>query len=275
MQTYARGDLVFDLTDAGPPDGDLIVLLHGFPQNRHSWDKVIPALTGAGYRVLAPDQRGYSPAARPLGRRAYVTKELVDDVLALLDAAGAERAHLVGHDWGAQVAWSIASSAPERLRSLTAVSVPHPVAFLSAMRRGQALKSWYMLAFQAPFVPEALLPGRFGARFLGGSGLSPEQIRFYLDPLGRDGLTAAINWYRALPFSRKDSGAYGHRVTVPTLYVWSDGDVALTRAGAEATVNYVTGPYRFEELAGVSHWIPEEKPDVLAGMIVEHLAAHP
>ena len=112
MDSYRRGDLTFDVTDSGPADGEVVVLLHGFPQNRHSWRLVTPALVAAGYRVLAPDQRGYSPGARPAGRRAYVTRELVDDVVALIDAAGAERVHLVGHDWGALVAWALGLQAP-------------------------------------------------------------------------------------------------------------------------------------------------------------------
>ena len=241
MDTYSRGDLVFDVTDTGPDGADVIVALHGFPQNRHEWDGVVPHLTDAGYRVLAPDQRGYSPGARPPGRKAYVQSELVEDVVALADAAGAEKIHLVGHDWGALVAWAFTSRHPERVRTLTAVSVPHPQAFAWAMPRGQILKSWYMAVFQLPGLPERFVPSPRGLAMLGGDGLTVEQMRAYVEPLGRDGLTGALNWYRALPWSQRQKG-YARRSSVPTTYVWSDGDVALGRAGAEATERFGTGP---------------------------------
>ncbi|GAB2461158.1 alpha/beta fold hydrolase [Jatrophihabitans fulvus] len=270
METYTRNGLTFDVSDSGPSDGEVVVLLHGFPQNRHEWRSVTPHLTASGLRVLAPDQRGYSPGARPEGRRAYVISELVDDVVALIDAAGVEKAHVVGHDWGAQVAWSLASKHPERVHTLTAVSVPHPQAFTWALKHGQALKSWYMLFFQLPVLPERLLPTTRVEKLLGGSGLTPEQVRSYIAPLGRDGLTTALNWYRALPFSQGEHG-YGRRTTVPTTYVWSDGDAALGRAGAEATERFVKGPYRFEVLPGLSHWIPDEAPDRLAELILDRV----
>lgn len=270
MDTFTGGDLVFDVTDSGPDDGEVVVLLHGFPQNRHEWDRVTPHLTDAGFRTLAPDQRGYSPGARPAGRRAYTQSQLVADIVALIDQAGSTKVHLVGHDWGALVAWAFASRHPERLHTLTAVSVPHPQAFAWAMPRGQLLKSWYMAVFQLPVLPEVLLPSRRGLALLGGHGLSPAQVQSYLEPLGREGLTAALNWYRALPFSQREKG-YGRPSTVPTTYVWSDGDVALGRKGAEATERFVKAPYRFEVLEGVSHWIADEAPDQLAELILERI----
>jgi pimeloyl-ACP methyl ester carboxylesterase len=271
MDTFRRGDLVFDVSDSGPSDGEVVVLLHGFPQNRHAWDTVTPILVDAGYRVLAPDQRGYSPGARPAGRKAYVAAELVADVVALIDAAGADRVHLVGHDWGALVTWAMASAHPERLRTANPISVPHPGAFAWSMPRGQLLRSWYMGLFQLPALPELLLPSSAGVRMLTQHGLTDEQVRGYLDALGRDGLRAALNWYRAIPFSRDPK--YTHRSTVSTMYVWSDADVALGRAGAEATERYVTGPYRFEVLKGVSHWIPENEPGPLARLLLDHFGS--
>jgi pimeloyl-ACP methyl ester carboxylesterase len=199
-----------------------------------------------------------------------VQSELVADVVALIDAAGTERVHLVGHDWGALVAWAFASRHPERLHTLTAVSVPHPRAFTWAMPRGQLLKSWYMAVFQVPALPEILLPTRRARALVGSGGLSAEQVGDYLAPLGRDGLTAALNWYRALPFSQREKG-YAHRSAVPTTYVWSDGDTALGRAGAEATARFVTGPYRFEVFEGLSHWVPDEAPDRLADSILRRV----
>ncbi|WP_375498448.1 alpha/beta fold hydrolase [uncultured Jatrophihabitans sp.] len=272
MDNYSQDGLVFEVSDSGPAGAEVVVLLHGFPQNRREWDHVTPHLVGAGYRVLAPDQRGYSPGARPAGRRAYVQSHLVDDVVALIDAAGVQKVHLVGHDWGALVAWALTSRYPERVSTLTAVSVPHPKAFAWAMPRGQALKSWYMAAFQLPALPERLLATDRALALLGGSGLTAEQMNAYIEPLGRHGLTAALNWYRALPWSQREKG-HARRSTVPTTYVWSDGDTALGRAGAEATERFVDAPYRFAVLPGVSHWIPDEAPDALADLILERVAS--
>lgn len=271
MDSFRRGDLVFDVRDSGPADGPVVVLLHGFPQTSASWEQVTQALVAEGYRCLAPDQRGYSPRARPSGRRSYVQSELVEDVVALLDTAGAQQAHVVGHDWGALVGWALASRHPGRVRTLTAVSVPHPKAFAWAMPRGQALKSWYMVAFQLPVVPERLLPTRRALALVGGTGLTADQMRAYVEPLGREGLTAALNWYRALPWSQREKG-YDRRITVPTTYVWSDGDTALGRAGAEATERFVDAPYRFAVLSGLSHWIPDEAPDALAELILDRVS---
>ncbi len=271
VDTYSRQGLVFDVTDSGPDTGDIVVLLHGFPQNRHEWDGVTPHLVAAGYRVLAPDQRGYSPGARPAGRRAYVQSQLVDDVVALIDVLGVEKVHLVGHDWGALVAWALAARHPERVRTLTAVSVPHPKAFTWALPRGQALKSWYMAAFQLPALPERLMTTQRALTLFGGTGMTADQVRAYVEPLGRDGLTAALNWYRALPWSLREKG-YDRRSTVPTTYVWSDGDVALGRAAAAATERFVDAPYRFAVLSGLSHWIPDEAPDALAEIILDRVS---
>jgi len=143
MRTFRNGSLEFDVIDEGPSDGPVVVLLHGFPQFATSWERVIPELTAQGYRCLAPDQRGYSPGARPARRRDYRVPLLVSDVDALIDASGAESVHLVGHDWGAAVAWAYASAHPERLVSLAPMSVPHPAAFLRALATSrQFASSW-------------------------------------------------------------------------------------------------------------------------------------
>jgi len=162
----ARG-LVFDALVAGPPAGELVVLLHGFPQTAACWARVAEALAAAGYRVLAPDQRGYSPGARPAAVRAYRMPELVGDVLALAEAAGAARFHLVGHDWGGAVAWALAGRHPERVATLTSVSTPHPRAFAAALLTGgQLLRSAYIGFFAIPRLSELVL----GARGRGDSG---------------------------------------------------------------------------------------------------------
>lgn len=276
MQEYSNGELVFDVTDAGPSDGEVIVLLHGYPEDRLSWSAVIPPLTAAGYRVLAPDQRGYSPRARPEGRKAYRMDLLVDDVVALIDSAGATRVHLVGHDWGGGVAWGLAMSHPERLYSVTSLATPHPQAMLRAMgTSGQLLRSWYMLVFQLPRLPELSLRGAGRtqtAKTLQKSGLAADKVDRYLARFDEPGAaTAAINWYRGIPFgSRSAAGA----VQVPTLYIYATGDFALGRKAADLTGRYVAGPYRYEVLDGVSHWIPEEEPAQVAELVLDHVRAH-
>jgi pimeloyl-ACP methyl ester carboxylesterase len=223
-----------------------VLLLHGFPQTSREWLGVIPALAGAGCRVIAPDLRGYSPGARS---GPYDVRTLVGDVLALTDAP---RFDLVGHDWGAAIAWQTAIRHPERVRSLTSVSVPHPLAFTEALRtdEDQRARSLYMRRFAAE--DEPALEVAEGAQEIA----SPEAIR------------AGLEYYKAQ--SAADLEGLGP-VRVPTLYVWSTEDVALGRTAAEATGQYVDAPYRFVVLDGVDHWIPEREPDRLGALILEHL----
>lgn len=280
MKDFRRGDLTFDVLDSGDPDGDVVVLLHGFPQFNISWEAVAARLTAQGYRCLAPNQRGYSPGARPARRRDYRIGELVDDVCALIDASGAKRVHLVGHDWGAAVAWVLAARYPDRIATLSALAVPHPVAFLKALATSrQILASWYMFAVQLPGLPEWGLRRRDGAstmlaKMLRASGQSPEYAqRDAAAMLDGGALKTAINWYRGMPLS--DLRQVRGRVSVPTLYVWADEDVALGNKAALATAQYVTGDYRFEVLGGASHWMLEERPGAVADMLLEWFAAHP
>lgn len=275
MEQFRRGELVFDVRDRGPEDAaEAVVLLHGFPASAACWDGVVPHVVDAGYRTLAPNQRGFSPAARPTGRRAYRQSERVDDVLALADAAGLDRFHVVGHDFGAEVAWALADRHPDRLLSLTSVSVAHPRAFVGAFARStQALQSWYMFAVQVPGVPEWLFLAR-GGRFLRWnlvrSGLAEEVADRYVEHMRQPGaLTAALNWYRGLT-----PGDLAGPIGVPTLFVWSTEERFVNRAAAYDTGRHVTGPYRFEVLEGVSHWIPEEAPDRLAALVVDHVGQH-
>lgn len=271
--TYARGPLQFRAVDAGPSGGEPVVLLHGFPQRLSSWEPVAPLLHEAGLRTLALDQRGYCATARPRGRRAYRLPELVDDVRGLLDAAGVDSAHVVGHDWGAAVAWGLAGAHPDRVRTLTAVSVPHPAAFLRAMvTSDQLLRSWYIGFFQLPLLPERLLTSDDprAERMLARTGMTPEMIERFRRELVADGaIPGGLGWYRALPFG--SPGAAIAPVRVPTTFVWSDRDPALGRGGAELTRRHVEGDYRFVELPDVSHWIPEERPRELADAIIERV----
>jgi pimeloyl-ACP methyl ester carboxylesterase len=276
MDSFRRGNLVFDVLDSGPADGAAAVLLHGFPQTARAFDRLTPALHSAGLRTLAPDQRGYSPGARPPGRSAYVLREVVDDVLALLDAAGLPSAHLVGHDWGGLAAWALAAWHPWRVRTLTVLSVPHPAAMSQALLTSdQALRSSYIGFFQLPAVPEAVLLAGQGAllrRTLHGAGLPGDLVDAYLHRLREPGaLTAALNWYRALPLeTRTPVGT----VRVPTLHVWGNRDPYLGRAAVEASAEYVAAPYRLEILAGAGHWLPELAADRLGELVPAHVRTH-
>ena len=263
MESFAHSGLRFEVLDTGPSDGPVAVLLHGFPQQPTCYRPVADRLNAVGVRTLVPQLRGYAPAARPTHRRDYRTEALVDDVLALLDAAGVERAHLVGHDWGAAPVWGMASWHADRTASITVLSTPHPNAMLKAFRTSnQALKSWYMAFFQLPGLPE-LVVGRALGRTLRHSGLPDDHIRQYVANAAEPGvLTAALNWYRGLPFGRRPVGT----ITMPTTYIWGRNDFALNRTAAELTGDYVSGPYRFVELAA-GHWLPETEPAIVADEI--------
>jgi pimeloyl-ACP methyl ester carboxylesterase len=266
-----RDGLALDALDDGPVGGDPVVLLHGFPQRASSWGRVAPLLHRAGLRTLALDQRGYSPGARPRSRSAYRLDEAVADLLALLDEVGGP-VHLVGHDWGAAVGWVAAANHPERFRTFTAVSVPHPAAMVRGLRGGQALRSWYMLMFQLPWLPEHLMSSRWGERGLAASGMPAEALERYRQEIVEDGaLAGGLGWYRALLLSTP--GSWGASVTVPTTMVWSDGDTAIGRASARAAERHVDAPYAFVELTGTSHWIPEEEPEALAEAVLDRIAS--
>ena len=275
MFELAVGGLVFDARAAGPADGELVLLLHGFPQTSLAWREQLEALGDAGYRAVAPDQRGYSPGARPVDVGEYRAERLVGDVLGFADALGAPTFHLVGHDWGGAVAWQVAGRHPERLRTLTSVSTPHPAAFRRSIEGGeQRERSGYMLFFRTadaePFFLDndaAVLRSLYSASAL-PEDAAAEYIRVLTEP---GALTGALNWYRAADIGLVEGLG---PITTPTLYVWSTNDPALGPDAAEATAGHVDGPYRFEVLDGVSHWIPEEAPDALNALLLEHLASH-
>jgi len=270
---YRRGALRFDVRDSGPVDGaPVVVLLHGFPQDASAYDAVAPLLTRAGVRVLVPNQRGYSPGARPRGRRAYALPELVADVVALLDAAGVERAHVVGHDWGGGVAWALATHRPHRTASLTALGTPHPGAVRAGLLHGQARRSSYMAWFQVPRLPERALlaqDGRALRRALTGADLeAPLADRYVERMLVPGALTAALAWYRALPLSR---GAAGW-VRVPTTYVSADRDPFFAPASVAATARFVDAPLTRVAL-DADHWLPEHRPADVADAVLGRVHA--
>lgn len=274
MRAFQRGELRFDVHDSGPHDGDVVVCLHGFPQDATAYDEVTPLLVEGGFRVLSPDQRGYSPGARPRGRAPYALSTLVADVLTLLDAAGVDSAHVVGHDWGGAVAWALAGRHRDRVRSLTALSTPHPAALqAAAFRSTQALRSAYMAFFQVPWLPErvALMGrGHLLESSLRGSGLPPAFARAYAERMCEPGaLTAALGWYRALPTSR---GYGAGRVSVPTGYLWGAQDPFFSPAAAAGTRTWVTGPYVERRLADAGHWLPETRASDVAQLVLETAA---
>ena len=273
---FTREGLVFDVHDAGPVDGTPVVLLHGFPQDSRSWGAVARLLQARGYRTIAPDQRGYSPGARPRPLRSYRLSKLSDDIVELIEIAGLGPVHLVGHDWGAAVAWEVAARRPDLLMSLTALSVPHPAAFFRAMfTSSQGLKSRYILFFQLPWFPERkLTSGKSWERSLRSTGMSSQAAARDAERMrDRDAARGALNWYRAMFLS--SPRALRAKITVPTLYLWSDRDAAIGPQGAALTPRFVAGPYTFEILQGVSHWIPEEAPEQLDALLARHFKTVP
>jgi pimeloyl-ACP methyl ester carboxylesterase len=275
VDTFRRDGLTFDVRDGGSPDGVPVVLLHGFPQDSTAWTSVEPLLQRNGLRTLALDQRGYSPGARPRGRSPYRLSETVADVLALLDAAGLAGAHVVGHDWGAAVGWALGAWHPDRVHSLTALSVPHPGAMTRALvTSDQGLRSYYMALFQLPVLPERLILANEAAplrRMLSRGGLPDAAVERYVRRMREPGaLTAALGWYRAMPWSARQGVG---RIRVPTLHLWSTGDAFLGRAATEDTARFVDAPYRLEVLEGAGHWIPELAADVVADLVTAHVRA--
>jgi pimeloyl-ACP methyl ester carboxylesterase len=269
------GEEAFEARATGPEDGELVLLLHGFPETSWSYRHQLEALGDAGYRAVAFDQRGYSPEARPAGAERYRISSLVADVLAVADELGGFTFHLVGHDWGAAVAWQVAGRHQDRVRTLTALSVPHPFAFGRALAgeggSDQGDRSGYMEFFRSEGAAEAFLADdAAGLRNLYVmSGLGDADVEPYVEVLTQPGaMQAALNWYVAADVSAVEGlGA----ITMPTMFVWSTEDAALGREGAEWTAEYVEGPYRFEVLEGISHWIPEQAPDRLNALLLEHL----
>jgi pimeloyl-ACP methyl ester carboxylesterase len=271
------GDLTFLVRVDGPDDGRPVLLLHGFPETSASWARVTPLLTEAGLRTYAPDQLGYSPGARPAEVDAYAVTNLAQITADLMTALEIPRADVVGHDWGANVAWALAAWHPDRVRSLTAVSVPHPAAYTTAYRADPEQKersAYIRLFWQEGKAEEVLLEDdmRRLRRMLGSeaeTGIPAEAVDEYVAVLSAPGaLTAALNWYRAM-----SSATRVDPIAVPTTYVWSDGDVAIGRTAAEACADHVTGDYRFVELDGVTHWIPEQAPEQLATAILDRIAS--
>ncbi len=273
--TIRANGFTFDARTAGPPKGPLVILLHGFPQSSYEWRKVMPTLGRAGYHVVAPDQRGYSPGARPIADAEYTIDNMVADTIAIAERFSARKFHLVGHDWGAGVAWATAIAHPDRLRSLTAVSVPHPAAYAKASENPngeQSKKKGYIDTFIAPGVAAGLANEGFLRAAFGGTATDAD-INEYMKVLGTtEAMDAALAWYRANDL-RTGLGTDAPSVKVPTLFVYGTADCCLGRDAADLTANYVAAPYRYEVLDGVTHWIPEAAKENLTELLVAFLAA--
>lgn len=273
----ARG-LSFRAEVSGPDDGAAVLLLHGFPQSRHAWRSQAAALSAAGFHCVAPDQRGYSPGARPADPAAYSIDNLVADGLAIMDAVGAERFHLVGHDWGGQVAWSLAAAAPERIRSLSVLSRPHPAAFAAAMKADpdQPKRSGHHRGLLEAGTAERLRADDFASfrAMFARQGVPSEAADLYVEVLRDPGaLEAAIDWYRTAAGALRNAAA--PPIAAPTLYVWGDADATVGRVAAEGTGAHVAGPYRFEVAAGGGHFLSDETPELVNRLLLDHLTRHP
>lgn len=274
MKVRARG-LDFDVRTGGPETGRRMLLLHGFPQHGGEWDAVVPALHAAGVRTYAPDQRGYSPGARPSDVDTYRMSECVADAVALLDALGVGEVDVVGHDWGSVVGWHLAVDHAERVRTFTAVSVPHPAAIGNARRvdDDQRQRSEYMRLFAMEGKAEDVLLSEDARRLRAlFTPLPPEQVETYVRPLLEPGaLTGALNWYRRL--ERANLGP----ARVPVTYLWGNRDMAVGRIAALACGEFVEAglDYRFVELEGVSHWVPDEAPETVATEVLARVKNYP
>ena len=275
ITTFSNGRYAFAVNDFGPLDGPIVVLLHGFPESADSWRDVCADLNNRGLRTLTFDQRGYAAGAQPRGRFAYRVSELAGDVLALARTVAPLKIHLVGHDWGALVAWTASARWPERVETLTTVSVPHAAAFgRSLFTSDQVRRSYYMAIFQVPWLAEFIARRRpkWAKASLVASGMREAEVdRVFTELVPTPALTGALNWYRAAAFATSADRA---AVDIPTTHVWSTGDRALARRGAELCGDYVKADYRLEVLDG-THWLPTQNAADLARIIHARVIGRP
>jgi len=264
------GEVVLSVADEG--EGPPVLLLHGWPDTADLWRNQLPVLVAAGHRVIAPDLRGYGRSAQPQEVEAYALPKVVGDAVGLLDALGLERAAVVGHDWGAVVAWAMAGLHPARVERLAVLSVGHPAAALPRSIE-QRQRSWYMLLFQFEGVAEELLrrdDWRLLREFLGGEG----DVGRYVEDLARPGaLTAALNWYRANTAPRLELEARPPLppASAPTLGIWGGADRFLMEDRMIRSGEQVSGPWRYERIDEAGHWIPLDAPAALNVLLLEHL----
>ncbi|ADQ66509.1 hydrolase or acyltransferase of alpha/beta superfamily protein [Halogeometricum borinquense DSM 11551] len=275
------GNVELHVVTAGPKDGEPVVLLHGFPEFWYAWHEFLGPLADEGYRVIVPDQRGYHLSDKPEAVDAYHPDELADDVLGLLDALDLSDAHLVGHDWGAFVAWWVGLHAPDRLRTLSVLNVPHPTAFRHALSNDweQRLKSWYVLFFQLPKIPEALAKmGEYRTlcdlmrRSSQPGTFNEADFDCYRAAWSRPGAyRSMVNWYRAI--ARANPRPKTERVGVPTLVLWGAKDAFLTRSLALQSVEYCENSH-LVVLDDATHWIQHEEPVRVQRELTDHFGMY-
>jgi len=273
--------LIFDALAAGEAGATPVLLLHGFAESMRCWRAQVAALANAGYRAIAPSQRGYSPGARPDVRDAanYHIDRLMDDAMAIVAASGygRQRFHLAGHDWGGSIAWSLADRYPERIASLTVLSRPHPNAFNRALQMPdgeQAQRSRHHRWFLEPDAADVVLAddAKWLRERLRANGVPDAAITEHLAVLGnKAAMEGALAWYRARGAIRGPLGT----IKVPTLYIWGDADDTVGRTAAEGTVDFVEAPYRFEVLPGVGHFAADQAPERVSALMLAHVARHP
>jgi pimeloyl-ACP methyl ester carboxylesterase len=274
--SFKNGDVSLHAVAAGPHDGPVVVLLHGFPEFWYGWRHQIEPLAAAGFRAIVPDQRGYNLSSKPSGVAAYALTELVSDVIAIADQLGQDRIFLAGHDWGAAVGWSTALLHPQRIAKLVVLNVPHPSVmrkFLSTRPR-QLLRSWYMFFFQLPWLPEAVFSAfdfRLGSRALLHSSrpatFSAEDLARYRTAWSQPGaLTAMINWYRAAFRTRVKF--QDKTVHVPTRILWGERDDFLLADMARESLAYCTNA-ELVAFANATHWLQHEEPARVSELLIE------
>ena len=274
----AANGIHFEVATMGSGDR-LALCLHGFPEHAYSWRHQMPLLARLGYRVWAPNLRGYGATDSPREVSAYSPRTLVEDVAALIRASGAKETLLLAHDWGAALAWSLAMDQPQLIDRLVILNLPHPACFARELRRPiQLFKSWYMFFFQLPWLPEFLLSrrkGRTTSELIRKTSCNParfpdEALEVYRANAARPGgLTAMLNWYRGFFRSGGLKRFFGGDVPiihVPTLLLWGDQDVALSIRTTLGTGKYVSN-LTFRVFPGVSHWIQQEAPEAVNAML--------
>lgn len=274
MININTGKYTFRASINGIPENEAVFLLHGFPESSIMWSRLQNLLTEKGYYSIAPDQRGYSPGARPSGRKNYTIDLLTEDVINMADSLGIDRFHLIGHDWGSAVGWIVAGYYPERVISWTAMSVPHLNALSHAMRTDdlQHKASEYMRLFQWPLIPEVFLKsGKFTNLINIWDKSSPDEIESYLNIFRQPGaVTAALNWYRANYRSKISSENSEKNISVPTLFIWGRNDPAILKSSADGNKKYMNGPYS-EIFIDSGHWLIQESYYEVSSAIVEML----
>ena len=267
----AGTEIHYQVTGEGTP----VVLLHGFPDSGRLWRHQVPALTGAGYRVIVPDMRGYGRSARPADVDAYTIAHLVSDVRAVLADAGVPRAHVVGHDWGAAAAWVLASVAPDTVDRLVALSIGHPATFSGRpgqLDLDQLQKSWFMLLFQFPGVAEQWLSANQWTNFR-TLFHHPDENGVIADLEANSSLTPGLNYFRAIvnPESFLGPPPALPPVQAATLGIWSSADFALTQAQMTRSADHVAGPWQYARLEGPGHWMQLEAPDRVNALLQDFL----